>query len=91
VTSGSDELDRLSSHELRERAMRLARHRLDVRFFWNLVETIPAAEEAEGRPDKLATDVEAMWTWVDDLLHPDEATEEALRPVFLQYLREHGG
>ena len=91
MTSGSDELDRLSSHELRERAMKRARHRMDVKFFWNLIEMIPAAEEAEGRPDKLASDVEAMWTWVDDLLHPDDSTEEALRPVFLQYLQDHGG
>jgi hypothetical protein len=91
VTGGSDELDGLSSHELRERAMKRARHRIDVKFFWNLIEMIPAAEEAEGRPDKLASDVEAMWTWVNDLVHPDDATEEALRPVFLEYLREHGG
>ena len=91
MTDGPDELDKLSSHELRERATKLARHRMDLKFFWNLIETIPAAEEAESRPDKLATDVEASWTWVDDLLHPDSKMEDALRPVFLDYLRQHGG
>ena len=87
MTETSDELDKLSSHELRERAMKLARRRMDVKFLWSLVEMIPAAEEAEGRPDKLAADVEATWTWIGDLLHPDPALEDALRPVFLEYLR----
>lgn len=91
MTEASDELDQLSSHELRERAMKLARRRMDLKFLWNLIEMIPAAEEAEGRPDKLAADVESTWTWIDDLLHPDPALDEALRPVFLEYLREHGG
>ena len=90
MSSGSDELDQLSSHELRTRAMKLARHRMDLKFLWNLVEMIPAAEEAEGRPDKLAADVEATRFWLEDLLRPDPQLEEALRPVFLDYLREHG-
>ena len=69
--------------------MKLARRRMDLKFFWNLTRMIPAAEEAEGRPDKLAADVEASRTWLRDLLRPDDAMEEALRPVFLDYLREH--
>jgi hypothetical protein len=91
VTSGSDELDQLSSHELRVRAIKRARRRMDLKFFWNLIEMIPAAEEAEGAPDKLAADVEASRVWLEDLLHPDPQMEEALRPVFLDYLRQHGG
>ena len=91
MIEGSDELDKLSSHELRERAMKLARRRMDLKFLWNLIEMIPAAEETEGRPDKLAADVESTWTWIADLLHPDPALEDALRPVFLEYVREHGG
>jgi hypothetical protein len=91
VTSGADELDKLSSHELRERAMSRARHRLDLKFLWNLAEMIPAAEEVEGRPDKLASDVDSLWTWVDDFFNPDAAIEDELRPVFLDYLRQHGG
>ena len=73
------------------RAMKRARRRMDLKFLWNLVQMIPAAEEAEGDPDKLAADVEASRTWLTDLLHPDPRMEEALRPVFLDYLREHGG
>jgi hypothetical protein len=91
VTSGADELEQLSSHELRVRAMKLAARRLDLKFLWNLAEMIPAAEEAEGRPDKVAADVEATRFWLEDLLHPDPALEDALRPVFLDYLRQHGG
>lgn len=91
MSTGSDELDQLSSHELRKRAIKLAEHRRDLKFFWNLLEMIPAAEEAEGRPDKLAADVEATRTWLEDFLHPDHPMEEALRPVFLDYLRSHEG
>ena len=84
-----EELDKLSSHELRERAMKLARHRLDLKFFWSLLEKIPAAEEAEGRPDKLTADVKTTQTWLNDYLRPDHPMEEALRPVFIDYLLDH--
>jgi hypothetical protein len=89
VADSTDDLDSLSSHELRQRAMRLALRHADIKFFWSLLEMIPAAEEAEGRPDKLAADVEATHTWLNDYLRPDHPTEEALRPVFIDYLRSH--
>ena len=43
-----EELEGLSTEELRERAFRVARRRLDVLFFWNLLEMAPAAEAAPG-------------------------------------------
>ena len=39
-----DELDRLSSRELHDRAVRRALHHLDVEFLWELLRAIPAAE-----------------------------------------------
>lgn len=84
-----EELDALPTAELRHRAFHLARERHDLRFFWELIKMIPAADEAEGRPDKLATEVESMRTWLDDYLTPDHQVLEAMRPVFIDYLSTH--
>lgn len=90
MSQSFEELDKLSSHELRTRAFELAKRRHDVRFFWHLLKDIPAAEEAEGHPEKLAEDVESSRGWLADYLHPDGPMEDALRPVFLEYLEKHG-
>ncbi len=84
-----EELDALTTVQLRHRAFQLARERHDLRFFWNLMRMIPAVDEAEGRPDKLATEVESVRTWLDDFLTPDHEVLEAMRPVFIEYLSTH--
>jgi hypothetical protein len=84
-----DELDALPTDELRHRAFRLARERHDLKFFWGLMRMVPAADEAEGRPDKLATEVEGVRTWLSDFLTPDHELLGAMRPVFLDYLTNH--
>jgi hypothetical protein len=83
------ELDALPTAELRHRAFRLARERHDLKFFWDLMRMIPAADEAEGRPDKLATEVEGIRTWLDGFLTPEHELLEAMRPVFIDYLSNH--
>lgn len=86
-----EELDRLPTEELRDRAFRTARRRLDVRFFWNLVEAIPAAEAAAGHTDEAEVDVLSFARQIEDALDPDSPEEqEALRPIYLEYLHEHG-
>ena len=52
-----DELDRLPSKELHDRAARLAEHRLDVTFFWDLLKDIPAAEAAAGDEHEAGADI----------------------------------
>ena len=86
----SDELEGLSTKELHDRAFRLARHRLDVGFFWNLVEAVPAAEAAAGHLDEAEKDVLSFAQRVEDLVHPDTTEEaDAFRPVYIEYLLEH--
>jgi hypothetical protein len=89
VAETFEELDSLPTEELRHRAFRLARERHDLKFFWDLFRMIPAADEAEGRPDKMATEVEGIRTWLDDFLTPDHELLEVMRPVFLDYLSNH--
>ena len=43
-TRTPEDLEKLSTRELHDRAVRRAEKHLDVRFFWSLLEMIPAAE-----------------------------------------------
>ena len=84
------ELEALSTKELHDRAFRLARRRLDVRFFWNLLEVAPAAEAAAGHQDEAEVDVLSLSERVNDVVNPDTVEEaDAFRPVYVQYLVEH--
>jgi hypothetical protein len=86
-----EELEALTTEELKERAFRRARHRLDVRFFWRLLEAVPAAEAAAGHFEEAREDVVRMSEKVQDLLHPDSPEEaEALRPMYIEYLLDRG-
>jgi hypothetical protein len=85
-----EDLEKLSTKELHDRAFALARRRLDVRFFWNLLEAAPAAEAAAGHGDEAGADVLSLSQRVDDVVHPDTAEEaDAFRPIYIAYLMEH--
>jgi hypothetical protein len=86
-----DALERLSSKELHDLAVRRARRHLDVRFLWRLLEYLPAAEAAAGQFDEAAADAQSLTARLDDLTDSGEGpTADALRPFYLEYLREHG-
>ena len=86
----AEDLDQLSTHELHDRAVRRARKHLDVKFFWSLLQLIPAAETASGDLGEGDFDIESSRGLISDALHSgDGQLGEALRPVFIDYLREH--
>lgn len=85
-----DELDKLSTHELHDRAVRRAERHLDMKFFWELLELIPAAEAASGDTGEADYDIQSSKGLISDALHSgDGQLGEALRPVFVDYLRKH--
>jgi hypothetical protein len=85
-----EELDALSAKELHDRAMRLAKRRLDVAFLWRLIETIPAAEAAAGDLDRSDADVLRLINLWNDIPRTDEPPlADALRPFYIDYLMEH--
>lgn len=87
-----DELQSLSTKELHDRAMSVARHRVDVRFLWRLIKTIPPAEAAAGELDDANVDIVSLTSLLTDVLTSGEGElGEALRPLYLDYLAEHGG
>ncbi|HWG08447.1 MAG TPA: hypothetical protein VN672_05520 [Solirubrobacteraceae bacterium] len=89
MTTGED-LDKLSTRELHDRAVRRAERHLDVKFFWDLLKLIPAAEAASGDEGEAEYDIQSSKGLISDVLHSgDGKLGEALRPVFIDYLRKH--
>ena len=86
-----DPLEALSSQELHDLAVRHALRRLDVGFFWRLMEMLPAAEAAAGRLDEAEADVQRLSAHIDDITDSGRGeVAELLRPFYLEYLRQHG-
>jgi hypothetical protein len=86
----ADDLEELSTRELHDRAMHRAEKHLDVKFLWSLLEIIPAAEVARGDVGEADFDIESSKGLIKDAVHSgDGELGEALRPVFLDYLRKH--
>ena len=84
------ELEELSSKELHDRAVHLAVRRLDAGFLWRLLRAIPAAEAATGNLDEATADTVALSALLSDLIGSGEGeVAEALRPMYLEYLRQH--
>jgi hypothetical protein len=89
--SADDGLDALSSEELHDLAVRRARRHLDVKFFWNLLEVLPAAEASAGQLEEADADVSRLSAHLDDLTDSGRGeVADMLRPFYLDYLREHG-
>jgi hypothetical protein len=88
--SRRDELEALSSQELHDRAVDRAKKHLDVKFLWNLMQMVPAAEAAAGEPEQADYDV-AHWSGqvADTFREDDGKLSDALRPVYLDYLEKH--
>jgi hypothetical protein len=86
----AEELDQLSTKELHDRALRRAEKHLDVKFLWSLLQAIPAAEAASGDVGEADYDVQSLKGLISDALHSgDGKLGDALRPLFIDYLRQH--
>lgn len=85
------ELDTLTTEELHHRATRTAEKRLDVRFFYRLLRFIPVAEVKAGDEGEAEYDVNQFQGWFADFLRRGHRLDDALRPVYIDYLLEHGG
>ena len=89
--SESDGLEQLSSSELHDLAVKRAKHHLDVRFYWRLMQVLPAAEAAAGEWDETQADMQRMSAHLDDVTESGKGqVAENLRPLYLEYLRKHG-
>ena len=86
-----EELDKLSSRELHDLAVRRALKHVDVEFFWELLRAIPAAEASEGHDIEAGRDISKVSALLGDAIDSGKGDEaEALRPLYLDYLEKHG-
>ncbi|MEU4574575.1 hypothetical protein ACBI99_02350 [Nonomuraea sp. ATR24] len=84
------DLESLPAAELHDRAVRYAVRHGDLGFLWNLLKVIPAAEAASGHEKETTADLSRVSALLSDALAAGEGElGEALRPVYLAYLREH--
>ncbi|MEA2555504.1 MAG: hypothetical protein QOI60_835 [Actinomycetota bacterium] len=84
------ELEALSTRELHDRAIEIARHRTDVGFLWDLVKALPVAEEVIGDDSRSKVDIMRPLALINDFFDAGEgALGEALRPLYLDYLEQH--
>ncbi|MEV5651455.1 hypothetical protein AB0L57_24665 [Nocardia sp. NPDC052254] len=84
------ELDKLSSKELHDRAVKHAVRHGDVKFLWRLLEQIPAAAAATGDLGESEADIKYVVPMLDDYVHAGEGKiAEVLRPLYIEYLRNH--
>lgn len=85
-----EELDALSSQELHDRAVKRAERHVDVKFFYDLLKVLPAAEVAAGNEDQSAADIFKIGSLVQELFDADEGElADSLRPFYIDYLLEH--
>jgi hypothetical protein len=90
LNGGAEDFDKLPTHELHDRAVHRAERHMDVKFFWSLLQMIPAAELVSGDEGEADFDIESSRGLVSDAVHSgDGKLGEALRPVFIDYLRKH--
>ncbi len=86
----ADDLEQLSTHELHDRAVHRAERHVDVKFLWSLLKAIPAAEMLSGDEGEADYDLESSKGLISDAVHSgDGPLGEALRPLFIDYLRKH--
>jgi hypothetical protein len=86
-----DELEKLSSRELHDLAVRRALHHVDVEFLWELLRAIPAAEASEGHDEEAGRDITKVTSLIDDAIGSGKGdVAEALRPIYIDYLAKHG-
>jgi hypothetical protein len=86
----AEEYERLSTRELHDRAVHHAERHLDLKFFWSLLRVIPAAKAASGEEGEAEYDIQSSKGLIWDALHSGEGElAEALRPLFIDYLRRH--
>lgn len=87
---GRDPLEQLSTQELHDRAFRRAERHLDARFFWRLLSEIPAAQALSGDEGEAEYDVQHVKGLLTDALRSGHGElREALRPLYIDYLRRH--
>jgi hypothetical protein len=87
------ELDLMTTKELHDLALDVAKRRLDVGFVWDLIKALPVAEEIADDDQRSKIDIMRPTAMLNDLLYDSGEGDvgEALRPMYVDYLLKHPG
>ena len=67
-----EDLEKLSTRKLHDRAVRRAEKHLDVKFFWSLLQMIPAAETVSGDVGEAEFDIQSSKGLISNALHSSD-------------------
>ena len=85
-----EELDALSSRELHDMAVHRAEKHADVKFLWEVLRALPAAEAAEGHLGHAEMDITSVSGFIADALTSGKTdVSDALRPMYIDDLLKH--
>jgi len=84
-----EDLEALSSRQLREQALQLAKTDGDIEWLWNLLGSIPAAEGQLGDLEGSGLDVASLISGINGYVRVDGSVDDTLRPHNIEYLLEH--
>jgi hypothetical protein len=85
-----EELDRLSTQELHDRAMAVAKKHMDAGFLWRLVKALPVAEEMIGHDQRSKVDIMRPLALINDYQASGSGEiGDALRPLFIEEIESH--
>ena len=87
-----DELDALSTEQLREKAFAKAEHARDIGFFWDVVKHLPGSDDIgsdDGSAGGLGETIGGAIELVGELLgRHDGSAEPLLRARYISYLQK---
>ncbi len=85
----SEDLESLSSRQLHDRAVDLAKAEGDIDWLWHLLGSLPAAEGQLGELDDSGLEIAGLVTAINGYIRADRSAEDALRPQYVEYLLAH--
>jgi hypothetical protein len=84
-----EDLETMSSRQLHERAIDLAKAKGDIDWLWHLLGSVPGAGEQLGDLDDSGLEIASLVTAINGYIRADLSVEDALRPRYVDYLLEH--
>jgi hypothetical protein len=89
--TSQEELEAMTTKDLHELTLDVAKRRLDVGFVWDLVKALPVAEEIVDDDQRSKIDIMRPTAMLNDLLYDSGEGDlgEALRPMYIEYLLKH--
>jgi hypothetical protein len=84
-----EDLESMTSHDLHDRAIGMAKAEGDLDWLWHLLRSIPATEGEVGDLDDSGMDMASTVAAINGYARADRDLPDALRPQYVDFLLEH--